>query len=72
MSPRQPVIDPWVGPEYCVRKYSVSVRTARRWVKRLAQKYLTYTDDRFKKRGKRTMWRIPLSLLEDHISEFLN
>jgi hypothetical protein len=68
----QPILDPWVGPDYCVRKYSVSVRTGQRWLSTLIDKYLNFTDGRFKKkRGKRIL-RIPLSLLEEHIDELLN
>jgi len=68
----QPIEDPWVGADYIVRKYSVSETTGLRWIRKLAAKYLTYTDERFTKRGKRLLRRIPLSILEEHINEFLN
>ena len=68
----QPVTDPWVDAKYIAQKYSVSYDTGWRWIRKLTQKYLTMTDERFKKKGKRLLRRIPLSLLEEHIDEFLN
>lgn len=66
----QPVVDPWVDAVYVATKYSVSRRTALRWIVTLTQKHLTYTDGRFKRHSR--LRRVPLSLLEEHINEFLN
>lgn len=44
-----PIEDPWIDGQYIAAKYSVSYRTAVRWITALAQKHLTFTDNRFKK-----------------------
>ena len=66
----QPVVDPWVDTLYfaCeVRCESLDGR-ARDYP---ADPALTFKDGCFKRKGRRTL-RIPLSLLEEHINEFLN
>ena len=67
-----PVTDPWVDANWISHKYSVSYDTALRWIKKLTQKYLTYTDGRFKRERHSRLRRIPLSILDDHIHEVLN
>jgi hypothetical protein len=67
----QPVVDPWIDTQYIAAKYSVSRSTAQRWIIRLIERHITFKDGRFKRKERR-MLRIPLSLLEEHIDEFLN
>jgi hypothetical protein len=67
-----PVTDPWVDSRWIAEKYSVHRDTGRRWIVLLTQKYLTYTDGRFKRGPHARLRRIPLSILEEHINELLN
>ena len=74
---RPPIDDPYVDAFWIAEKYSVSYGTARRWILRLTNDDLARLDgqpDRRRRRGMRPyrMRRVPLSVLEAHIHEFIN
>ncbi len=74
---KPPIEDPWVDADWIAQKYCVSYDTARRWILRLTSDDLSRLDggrDIRRRRGTRPyrMRRIPLSVLEAHIDEFLN
>ena len=67
-----PIIDPWVDALWIATKYGVSRSTGQRWIIKLTQQHLTFTDGRFKRTRRKRMLRVPLSMLEEHINEFIN
>ena len=68
-----PINDPWVDAKWIMQKYTVSYRTARRWIMKLLGDDVAMLDKR-RKKGKRPyrMRRIALSILEEHVDELLN
>jgi hypothetical protein len=68
---RPPMTDIDVDAQWIAARCSVSTRTARRWIVRLTERYITFKDGRFKKKGRRVL-RIPMSLLEEHLDELYN
>jgi len=66
------ITDQWVDARYVAERYCVSRATSQRWIRALIEKYVLHTDGRFKRSRKRRTLRLPLSMLEDHIHEFVN
>jgi predicted ArsR family transcriptional regulator len=63
----------WLSPKQIAEQYSVNKETARRWIMRILGDDERITP-RKKGRGVRPyrLRRIPQSLLEKHLDEFLN